>query len=256
MSTGTTSYARPASSIVTALAAFGRRHVALRSGALPDSDLTATRLAPVRRLACASPGYLQRHGRPTRPEDLLQHSDLTVSSASRVPTGWWTFPDVNKGKALAVHGRVRTDDAEALLQGAVAGLGAVRLQGRSHAAKAQLFIAQLEEGLRIPCVLGQGGVRGAPARRLRSFASGTGFAAQGGRRTPPDERIRGPGAWQSKANADGQADADQLVVAHDRQQHPARLGTGLPCRFRCPLFVVVPGGRSTCRPIYPRSPCS
>jgi len=168
-----------------------RTDVALRSGALPDSDLTATRLAPVRRLACASPGYLQRHGRPAKPEDLLQHSCLTVSSASRIPTGWWAFPGVNKGKALAVHGRLRTDDTEALLQGAVAGLGvvhlaswlvsdmivsgqlvclfpghgpddsqaadtqaaalhAVRLKGRSHTAKAQLFIAHLKKAFGSP----------------------------------------------------------------------------------------------------------
>lgn len=164
-----------------------RTDVAIRSGALPDSDLTATRLAPVRRLACASPGYLQRHGRPAKPEDLLQHSCLTISSASRNPTGWWTFPGVNKGKALAVHGRLRTDDTEALLQGAVAGLGvvhlaswlvsdlvvsgqlvclfpddpvaadtqaaalhAVRLKGRSHAAKAQLFIAHLKKAFGSP----------------------------------------------------------------------------------------------------------
>jgi len=168
-----------------------RMDVAIRSGALPDSDLTATRLAPVRRLACASPDYLARHGHPARPEDLLQHSCLTVSSTSRTPTGWWAFQGVNKGKALAVQGRLRTDDTEALLQGAVAGLGvvhlaswlvsdmvaagrlvclfpdshhdsghaaetqaaaihAVRLKGRSHAAKAQLFIAHLRKAFGSP----------------------------------------------------------------------------------------------------------
>ena len=41
-----------------------RVDVAIRIGLLPDSDLVATRLAPSRRLACASPDYLTRHGRP------------------------------------------------------------------------------------------------------------------------------------------------------------------------------------------------
>ena len=128
-----------------------------------------------------------RHGRPGRPEDLLQHNCLTVSSTSRTPTGWWTFPGVNKGKALAVRGRLRSDDTEALLQAAEAGLGvvhlaswlvsdliasgrfvclfppdsrddetqpvaihAVRLKGRSHAAKAQLFIAHLRAAFGLP----------------------------------------------------------------------------------------------------------
>jgi DNA-binding transcriptional LysR family regulator len=164
-----------------------RTDVAIRSGVLPDSDLVATRLAPVRRLACASPEYLERHGRPSRPEDLLGHSCLTVSSASRTPTGWWTFHGANKGKALPVQGRLRSDDTEVLLQAAVAGLGvvhlaswlvsdmivagrlvslfpdagdlpvaetaaihAVRLKGRSHAAKAQLFVAHLRAAFGSP----------------------------------------------------------------------------------------------------------
>ncbi|WP_296442629.1 LysR family transcriptional regulator [Rhodoferax sp. UBA5149] len=162
-----------------------RADVAVRMGALPDSELLATRLAPLLRVACASPRYLKEHGRPARPEDLLQHSCLTLASA-RTPSGWWTFPGSNGDKPLAVHGRLRSDDTESLLQAAVVGLGvvhlaswlvhdklasgeleplfpqasataagmakkqstgiyAVRLKGRSHAAKAQLFIAHLKQ---------------------------------------------------------------------------------------------------------------
>ncbi|MDR7308853.1 LysR family transcriptional regulator [Rhodoferax saidenbachensis] len=163
-----------------------RADVAIRIGALPDSDLVATKLAPIRRLACASPDYLRRHGHPVVPEDLLQHSCLTVSSA-RVPTGWWSFPGVNQGHALAVKGRFKSDDTASLLQAGVAGLGvvhlaswlvydqlasgalvqlfppddasgakavsaihAVRLKGRSHAAKAQLFIDHLKSAIGSP----------------------------------------------------------------------------------------------------------
>jgi len=164
-----------------------RTDLAIRIGVLADSDLTATRLAPTWRLACASPEYLQRHGRPDRPEDLLKHSCLTVPSGTRTPSGWWTFDGVNKGRALPVQGRFKSNDTEALLEAAVAGLGvahlaswlvgeqigagrlvclfppslqsaeaqpsaihAVRLKGRSHAAKAQLFIAHLREAFGAP----------------------------------------------------------------------------------------------------------
>jgi DNA-binding transcriptional LysR family regulator len=164
-----------------------RTDLAIRIGVLPDSDFTATRLAPTWRLACASPEYLQRHGRPDRPEDLLKHSCLTVPSGARTPTGWWAFDGVNKGRALPVQGRFKSIDTEALLQAAVAGLGvahlaswlvsepmgagrlvclfpcslqaaearpsaihALRLKGRSHAAKAQLFIAHLREAFGAP----------------------------------------------------------------------------------------------------------
>ena len=174
-----------------------RTDLAVRIGALADSDLTATRLAPTWRLACASPDYLQRHGLPERPEDLLKHSCLTVPSGARTPGGWWSFDGVNKGRALPVQGRFRSNDTEALLQAAVAGLGvahlaswlvsdaigdgrlvclfppslqaaeaqpgaihAVRLKGRSQAAKAQLFIAHLKEAFGAPTYWDRKAARG------------------------------------------------------------------------------------------------
>jgi DNA-binding transcriptional LysR family regulator len=156
-----------------------RVDVAIRIGALPDSDLVATRLAPLRRLACASPDYLARHGRPAGPADLLQHNCLTVASTP-VPAGWWCFAGIHRGAPLPVRGSFRTDDTESLLLAAAAGVGivhlaswlvsdmvsagrlvplfpelplplptaqaaihAVRLPGRSHAARAQLFVSHL-----------------------------------------------------------------------------------------------------------------
>jgi len=158
-----------------------RVDVAVRIGVLGESDLVATRLAPLRRLACASPAYLARRGRPGRPEELLQHDCLTVTT-TQVPTGWWSFAGVNRGAALPVRGPLRSDDTESLLQAAISGLGivhlaswlvcealasgqlmplledtlpapskpeiaiqAVRLPGRSHTVKARLFIAHLKD---------------------------------------------------------------------------------------------------------------
>jgi len=152
-----------------------RVDVAVRLGALPDSDLVATRLAPVRRIACASPDYLARHGRPASPEQLMDHNCLTLATMP-APAGWWCFA----GKSYAVKGNLRTDDTDTMLETAVAGIGivhlaswlvseriaagslvplfapepvvagpripaihAVRMPGRSHAAKAQLFVAHL-----------------------------------------------------------------------------------------------------------------
>lgn len=156
-----------------------RVDVAIRIGVLPDSDLVATWLAPSRRLVCASPAYLARHGQPATPEQLLQHNCLTY--ASTPPPDWWCFAGVHRDAALPVHGTLRTDDTEALLEAAVAGIGivhlaswlvsdmvraeklvvlfpdiaapaktsrpaihAVRMPGRSHTAKARLFITHLE----------------------------------------------------------------------------------------------------------------
>lgn len=156
-----------------------RVDVAIRVGSLPDSDLVATHLAPMRRIVCASPDYLARHGRPASLQELVQHRCLTV--ATTPPVGMWCFDGVHGGKPLPVRGVLRTNDIEALQRAAVDGLGivhlaswlvcdmlaqgklvqlfpgstspksrspsaihAVRLPGRSHAAKAQLFIAHLK----------------------------------------------------------------------------------------------------------------
>jgi DNA-binding transcriptional LysR family regulator len=159
-----------------------RVDVAIRIGVLPDSDLVATQLAPVHRLACASPAYLARHGEPVSPQQLVEHNCLTLASLP-VPAGWWCFPGVNGEAALPVSGSLRSDDTETMVQAAVAGIGivhlgswlvsdavvagqlvplfntalhgtekkrapaiyAVRMPGRSHVAKAQLFIAHLRE---------------------------------------------------------------------------------------------------------------
>jgi DNA-binding transcriptional LysR family regulator len=162
-----------------------RVDVAIRMATLRDSDLVTTRLAAVRRIVCASPQYLKKAGTPATPIDLLQHNCLTVASTP-TPAGWWAFAGVNREMALQVRGNLRSDDTGTLLQAAVAGLGivhladwlvsdmilagslvplflnaapsnklsssvqAVRMPGRSHAAKAQLFINHLRKSFGSP----------------------------------------------------------------------------------------------------------
>ena len=162
-----------------------RIDVAIRIGNLESSDLVATTLAPLRRLACAAPSYLERFGRPTKPEDLLHHQCLSVTTMP-LPTGWWCFPGVNRDQPLAVKGRFRSDDTDALLENAIAGHGivhlaswmvgdpiakrelvlvfpelqiaqaysgtisAVRLPGRSHQHKAKLFVDHLKSEFGTP----------------------------------------------------------------------------------------------------------
>jgi DNA-binding transcriptional LysR family regulator len=103
-----------------------RVDVAVRIGVLPNSDLLATRLAPQRRVACASPEYLARRGMPSHPEELLHHNCLTVRT-SPLRVGWWRFAGVNGNKPLAVRGSLRSDDSDSLMHGALAGLGVAHL---------------------------------------------------------------------------------------------------------------------------------
>lgn len=51
----------------------GSFDLALRNSSLGDSSLKARKLADDKRILCASPGYLKRHGTPQHPDDLNAH---------------------------------------------------------------------------------------------------------------------------------------------------------------------------------------
>src|SRR5437868_4641316 len=53
--------------------------LAIRIAHLEDSSLAARKLAPNRRVVCASPEYLRRYGTPRTPEDLARHNCLTTT---------------------------------------------------------------------------------------------------------------------------------------------------------------------------------
>ncbi|WP_433937266.1 LysR family transcriptional regulator [Sorangium cellulosum] len=97
--------------------------VAVRLGELRDSALVARRLGEVRTLICGSPAYFRRHGRPRRIEDLARHARLGFLQDGR-PTPY-RFVDGKVPPAPAVEARFHTNDADLLLDGAIAGLGLV-----------------------------------------------------------------------------------------------------------------------------------
>jgi len=96
--------------------------LAIRIGRLADSDLVARRLAPCRMTVCASPAYLQRHGKPRTPDDLRRATRLAFSEA--VSAGDWTLTDA-KGRAHVIDGpcRISANNMQMLLAAALAGAG-------------------------------------------------------------------------------------------------------------------------------------
>ena len=96
--------------------------LAFRIGRLTESSLVARRLAPIRMAVCASPSYLARHGIPTTPEDLGQHSCLYYSALSL--TGEWRFvrPDGSPW-LISVQGSMRANNGDALRAAVLKGLG-------------------------------------------------------------------------------------------------------------------------------------
>lgn len=94
--------------------------LAVRIAHLEDSSLSARRLAPNRRVVCASPEYLRRHSAPQVPEELARHNCLTTRE---LPSNWeYKGPDGKPG-SVRVSGRYACDSWGVLREWALAGLG-------------------------------------------------------------------------------------------------------------------------------------
>lgn len=92
--------------------------MAIRVGQLTDSRLIARKIGIARRIAVASPGYLDRAGRPRRPEDLAQHNCI---SYSLLGTGTrWAF---RSGVEVEIAGNFRADSPHLLRAATLAGIG-------------------------------------------------------------------------------------------------------------------------------------
>ncbi|WGS51290.1 LysR family transcriptional regulator [Paraburkholderia sp. D15] len=96
--------------------------VAIRIGRLDDPGLVTRRIAPCRMVVCASPAYLERHGTPRKPADLMRAQRLAFSEA--VSAGDWTLLDA-KNRAHVIDGpsRVVANNTQMLLAAALAGAG-------------------------------------------------------------------------------------------------------------------------------------
>jgi DNA-binding transcriptional LysR family regulator len=96
----------------------GNFDLAIRIGELKDSRLLARRLAPVRRVLCAAPAYLNQAGRPEKIADLAQHVCLAAKHQSPFrlhgPEGMVSIP---------AKGPLQTNSSEVVREAVIAGLG-------------------------------------------------------------------------------------------------------------------------------------
>lgn len=99
--------------------------VALRIGKLPDSSMVATRVGSIRRVACASPTYLETHGTPKVPQDLTAHQCVTFERLA-LPAAW-TFTEGQAEIPVPVRSRLSINTAEAAIDAAISGVGIVRV---------------------------------------------------------------------------------------------------------------------------------
>jgi DNA-binding transcriptional LysR family regulator len=99
--------------------------VAVRIGHLEDSGLIATRVGAVRRVICASPGYLARRGTPQRPEDLKDHDGISFRGFPIAPE--WRYRKDGPAFAVEPKTRLAVNTTEAAIDAALANLGIIRV---------------------------------------------------------------------------------------------------------------------------------
>ena len=102
--------------------------VCIRFGAPPDGRVIARRIAPNRRLLCAAPAYLARHGTPRVPADLIRHNCLSIRQGDEA-YGVWRLTSARGRRSdtevVKVRGSLTTNDGEIAVRWALDGHGIV-----------------------------------------------------------------------------------------------------------------------------------
>ncbi len=97
--------------------------VAIRAGNLTDNALYAVKVGEIDMVTAASPEYLERKGRPKRPEDLADHDGVSYE----VVRSQWIFSGDREDMEARPNIRVRANTASGAVAAAVEGLGITRL---------------------------------------------------------------------------------------------------------------------------------
>ena len=102
-----------------------RYDLTIRIGALDESSAVARRICNLERVICAAPAYLERHGMPRTPDDLQRHNCLWITSLPALRR--WPFDTDDGIRVVHISGNIVANNAETVLQLAVAGVGITRL---------------------------------------------------------------------------------------------------------------------------------
>ncbi|KGD85899.1 MULTISPECIES: LysR family transcriptional regulator [Rhizobium/Agrobacterium group] len=108
-----------------------RVDIAIRHGQLRDSSLMARKLGESRQVVMASPEYLERHGLPKTPDELIHHNCINFNFRRAVEG--WPFRDPQTGRRdiLPVSGNLKASSGSIIRQFCLDGLGIGRV-GRFH----------------------------------------------------------------------------------------------------------------------------
>lgn len=100
---------------------------AIRGGNLADSSLIARRIGLVHFVTVATPTYLDKHGRPTHPRDLLEHRAVNYFSSKSGKSYEWDFKKGDERIDLAMPGCLSLNDPMVYLTAGLKHLGIMQL---------------------------------------------------------------------------------------------------------------------------------
>ena len=98
----------------------------LRAGTLSDSALIGKRVASLRQITCASPGYLRQYGEPKSLDDLKNHRAVNYVSRTDGKVFPFEFRVDGELKAVSIDSAVSVFGAEIYAASAIAGLGLIQ----------------------------------------------------------------------------------------------------------------------------------
>lgn len=153
--------------------------MAVRIAPVPDTNLVARPVGELRRIVCASPELIARHGLPLKPQDLARLPCLRFSGLGELSS--WRFGSGRKTIEVQIDGQWQSNNAGASVSACIDGLGFGRFlcyqampavregrldivledfeperspltlvypQNRSHTARMRLFIDCMTRGLK------------------------------------------------------------------------------------------------------------
>ncbi len=97
--------------------------VAFVLGELKDSNLKLRKIADCDRVLVAAPEYLETHGTPQTPDDLLGDHNCLLLRFPRSPEYFWTLQTEAGLRKIEAKGRYDADDGDVLTQWALEGAG-------------------------------------------------------------------------------------------------------------------------------------
>lgn len=100
--------------------------VCVRFGAPPDSRVIARHIAANRRLLCAAPAYLARHGVPKVPNDLTKHNCIGIRQGEEAYGVWRLASGRGRSastESVKTRGNLATNDGEIAVNWALDGHG-------------------------------------------------------------------------------------------------------------------------------------